>query len=308
MTEHNHSHSDSENKNGEATKNLAFAIGLNIIIVIFEIVLGLLSRSMALISEAIHNFTDIGSMGLSFWGEKLANRPKTNNKTFGYKRAEVIIAFTNGGILLAVTIFIIIEAIGRLLRPETVAGFQMLIAAVIALVGNGIATYMLEKDSHKNLNLKSAWLHSLQDAIFSVGVLVAAAVIYFTGWNWIDPAISIIISIFLLKEIYSLVAESVEMLLDSVPSDIDFLEVQKSLMAEAGIQEVHDLHIWQTNTNDRFLSAHLMTGQADDSQRINMIVSIQKMLREKYRINHATLQAISQQEAMRLNLKCEHCN
>ncbi|MFA6048141.1 MAG: cation diffusion facilitator family transporter [Parcubacteria group bacterium] len=306
MADQNHSHSEIEK--GEATKNLAFAIGLNIIIVAFEIIFGLLSRSMALISEAIHNFTDVGSMGLSFWGEKLADRPQTNSKTFGYKRAEVIIAFTNGGILLAVTIFIIIEAVGRLLHPETVAGFQMLIAAVVALVGNGIATYILEKDSHKNLNLKSAWLHSFQDAIFSLGVLAAALIIYFTGWNWVDPALSLIISVFLLKEIYSLVMESVEMLLDSVPSDVDFLEVQKSLLAEEGIQEVHDLHIWQTNTDNRFLSAHLMTGQSDDSQRINMIVSIQKMLREKYRINHATLQAVSQQEAQRLDLKCEHCN
>lgn len=305
MTEENHSHSHTE---GASTKNLVFVIGLNLIIVAFEIFFGLLSRSMALVSEAIHNFTDVGSMGLSFWGEKLADRPKTNQKTFGYKRAEVIIAFTNGGLLLAVTAFIIIEAVGRLFHPEAVVGFQMLIAATVALIGNGIATYMLEKDAHKNLNLKSAWLHSLQDAIFSLGVLAAAAIIYFTGWNWVDPALSLVISVFLLKEIYALIMESVERLLDAVPGDIDFLEVQKSLLAADGVQEVHDLHIWQTDEESRFLSAHLMTAEVDDAQRINTIISIQKMLKEKYRISHATLQAVSKKEAEKLGLACEHCN
>ena len=174
------------------SRNLTISIFLNIGIVIFEIIFGLLSRSMALISDALHNITDIGSMVLSWWGEKMSSWPNNDRKTYGYKRAEVIIAFTNGGILLAVTIFIVIEAVKRLFHPTEVAGVQMMVVAGVALIGNGIATYLLEKDAHNNLNLKSAWLHSLQDAIFSLAVIIGAVAIYFTGWNWIDPALSIL--------------------------------------------------------------------------------------------------------------------
>jgi cobalt-zinc-cadmium efflux system protein len=192
-----------------SSKNIIVSIFLNIGIVVFEIVFGLLSQSTALISDALHNITDIGSMILSWWGEKMSSWPSNDRKTYGYKRAEVIIAFTNGGILLAVTIFILIEAMQRLFHPVEVAGMQMMIVAGVALLGNGIATYLLEKDAHKNLNLKSAWLHSLQDALFSLTVIVGASAIYFTGWNWIDPALSLFPYSYLKRFIKSLCSLSI---------------------------------------------------------------------------------------------------
>jgi cobalt-zinc-cadmium efflux system protein len=294
-----------ENHNG---KNLIISIFLNIGIVVFEIVFGLLSRSMALISDALHNITDIGSMVLSWWGEKMSSWPSNGRKTYGYKRAEVIIAFTNGGILLAVTIFIVFEAIQRIFHPTEVAGLQMMVVAGIALAGNGIATYLLEKDAHKNLNLKSAWLHSLQDAIFSLAVIVGAGAIYFTGWNWIDPALSILISAFLLKEIYKIVAESLNMMLDSVPSDIDFAEVQKTLAKIPEIKSLHDLHIWQTGSNNKYLSAHLKIAELNESERGILLSKLQILLLGKYQIRHSTLQMISEKESENIDLECEHCN
>ena len=299
MPEHNHT---------TISRNLILSIFLNTGIVIFEIIFGLLSRSMALISDALHNITDIGSMILSWWGEKMSAWPSNDRKTYGYKRAEVIIAFTNGGILLVVTIFIIIEAVQRLFHPVEVAGIQMMIVAGVALLGNGIATYLLEKDAHKNLNLKSAWLHSLQDAVFSLAVIIGAGVIYFTGWNWIDPVLSALISVFLLKEIYKIVMESLNMMLDSVPFDIDFAEVQKTLTEISGIKSVHDLHIWQTGSDNKYLSAHLKIAELSGGERSVLLSRIQVLLQEKFQIKHSTLQMVSENESKNIELECEHCN
>ena len=291
-----------------ARNNLIPAIAINVVIVTAEIVFGIFARSMALISEALHNITDIGSMGLSLWGEKVAVRPKTSQKTFGYKRAEVIIAFINGGVLLGVSGWVLIESVIRLFHPEPVAGFTMLIVAVVSLAGNGIATYLLKKDAKGNLNLKSAWLHSFQDALFSLAVVAAAAIIYYTGWNWVDPIASITVSIFLLKEVYEMLSESVNMLLDSVPEDLDFEEIKKTLLGFAGIKKVSDLHIWQTGSHDRFLSAHLIIDEMSDSERVSILAKIRSLIETKYSIPHQTLQMVSEREIKAIGLACEHCN
>ena len=299
MAEHNHS---------TASKNLIWSIGINVIIVVFEILFGLLSRSFALISDALHNVTDIGSMGLSLWGEKLADKPQTERKTYGYKRAEILIAFVNSGVLLGVVGFVLVEAIIRLFRPEPVSGMTMMIVAGIALLGNGLATYLLQKGADKNLNLKSAWLHSLQDALFSLGVVVSAAIIYFTGWNWLDSLASIIISVFLLKEIFSILLETVNMLMDSVPTDINFVAVKSDLLTMFGVIEINDLHIWQTGSENRLLSAHLKIKELSSEERIRLITNIQNFLEKQYHINHITLQMVSAKEAEKLKLNCNHCN
>ncbi|PIT94818.1 cation transporter [Candidatus Falkowbacteria bacterium CG10_big_fil_rev_8_21_14_0_10_39_9] len=299
MAEHNHS---------TASKNLVWSIGINVIIVVFEILFGLLSRSFALISDALHNVTDIGSMILSLWGEKLADKPQTEKKTYGYKRAEILIAFVNGGVLLGVVGFVLVEAIIRLFKPEPVSGMTMVIVAGVALLGNGLATYLLQKGANKNLNLRSAWLHSLQDALFSLGVVVSAAIIYFTGWNWLDSLASIIISVFLLKEIFSILLETINMLMDSVPADINFAAVKSDLLTMFGVIEINDLHIWQTSSENILLSAHLKIKELNAEERIKLITNIQNFLEKQYHINHTTLQMVSAKEAEKLKLNCNHCN
>lgn len=301
MSEHNHNHATN-------SKNLIWSIGINLLIVIFEIIFGIISRSFALISDALHNIADIGSMVLSLWGEKLAEKPQTEKKTYGYKRAESIIAFVNAGVLLGVVGFVFIEALIRFFHPEPVASVTMLIVASVALAGNGTATYLLQKGADKNLNMKSAWLHSMQDALFSLAVVISAAIIYYTGWNWIDPVASIVISIFLLKEIYSIIMQSVNILMDSVPKGIDFAEVKKELMKLDGINDINDLHIWQTNSENRLLSSHIKIAELSEKERTELLVKIQKLLKEKYDVNHSTLQLVSEKEAKILNLNCNHCN
>ena len=299
MSEHNHP---------TASRNLVWSIGINICIVVFEIIFGLLSRSFALITDALHNVTDIGSMVLSLWGEKLADKPQTEKKTFGYKRAEVLIAFVNGAVLLGVVGFVLLEAAIRLFNPEPVSGTTMMIVAGIALLGNGLATYLLQKGADKNLNLKSAWLHSMQDALFSLGVVVSAGIIYLTGWNWLDPLASIVISLFLLKKIFEILGEALYMSLDSVPKDLSFADVKSRLLAMPGIIEVNDLHIWQTGSEDRLLSAHLKIAEIDARERMKLIADAQCDLEKMYHINHVTLQMVSAKEAKILDIACTHCN
>jgi cobalt-zinc-cadmium efflux system protein len=300
---YNHNHIQNE-----ASKNLIISIIINVCIVVFEIVFGLISRSLALISDALHNITDIASMALSFWGEKVSARPSTNNKTYGYKRVEAVIAFTNGGVLTAVTIFIIFAAIKRIFYPVEVAGMQMIVIASVAFVGNSLATYLLKKNANNNLNLKSAWLHSFQDAAFSLAVIIGAILINFTHIFWLDPVLSIMISIFLLKEVYKIVIESIDMLLDTVPKDIDFQDVKKTICAINGVIYVGDLHIWQTGTNYRLLSAHIQTEELKPKEREQLLAKIQNVVKETFKINHSTLQIVSKNETARCGATCEHCN
>lgn len=158
----NHDHKASK----AVSRNLIWAIAINTVIAVAEVVFGVVAGSIALISDALHNFADIGSMALSLWGEMIAERPNTSNKTYGYKRAEVIIAFVNGSLLLGVSGMILVESVVRIFKPEPVAGFTMLVVAVVSLIGNSLATHILKKDAKKNLNLKSAWLHAMQDGGF----------------------------------------------------------------------------------------------------------------------------------------------
>jgi cobalt-zinc-cadmium efflux system protein len=247
-------------------------------------------------------------MVLSLWGEKVSDRPATDKKTYGYKRVEALIAFINSGVLLGVVVFILIESLLRVFNPEPVASLVMLVVASMALIGNGIATVLLQAGARKNLNLKSAWMHSAQDALFSLGVIVGAAIIYVTDWNWLDPLVSIVISLLLLKGIIVILRDSVNMLLDSVPKDLDFVKVKKRLLALPGIVMVDDLHIWQTGTDNRMLSAHLIIAELNATQRLHLITDAQTILKEYYLIDHVTFQMVSVKEFKTLGLVHEHCN
>ncbi|EKD58835.1 MAG: hypothetical protein ACD_56C00041G0005 [uncultured bacterium] len=288
--------------------NIFSAIVINVFITISEVAVGLLIGSLALVSDAVHNFSDVGSMSLSWWGEKVKKKESNNAKTYGYKRAEIIIALFNAATLFVVVVFIFIEAIKRLSAPAEIVGGYMIWMALAALIGNGIATYLLEKDSHKNLNMKSAWMHSMQDALFSLGVVVGAVLIYYFHWFFIDPIISILLSLYVLREIYGLLKETVNILMESVPEDIDFEEVKNNLKSLAGVIEVNDLHIWQTDSESKFLSTHLEIENVENGQRNELIYGIQVLLRDKFKIDHSTIQLMSVTEKEKLKMRCEHCN
>ena len=284
--------------------NLLKAIGINIVIVIAESIVGFLSGSMALISDALHNLTDVGSMVLSLFGEKVISKKPDGQKTYGYRKTEGIIALVNGLVLIALIGILIFESAQRIAHPESFDTNKVLFTAILALIGNGIATYFLEKDHKHNLNLKSAWLHSLQDAIFSLGVIVAAIIIHFTNLWIIDPIISIAISLFLLKEAGGLIKKSVNLLMDSVPENMNIKTIKAELGEIRGVAKVNDVHIWENGTDKRIFTVHLLKDKQSDASNDDIIASVQKLMLEKYKVDHSTIQIVNDNS----ELQCEHCN
>ena len=297
--EHNHNHGQPA-----SLKNLIFAMVINGGIVVFEMVFGLLIQSMALISDAVHNLSDIAAMIFSYWAEKVARRPANTAKTYGYRKIEFIAAFVNSIGLSVIIAFVFWETLKRLASPPEIPGKAMLWVAVVAFVGNGAATLLLQKISARNFNMRSAWLHSLQDALFSLGVIVGALLITFFGWRFVDPLISLAICIVIAREITKIIRQAVNSLLDAVPPGIDFTQVRDGLLAISGVAEVNDLHIWQTGADQKLLSAHLLSKGESDSEAI--IRSAQEMLLHRYGINHSTIQLLPFSAGEMKH--CKHCN
>lgn len=298
---HNHHHNDQP----PSLANLILAILINGGIVVFEMIFGLLISSMALISDAVHNLSDIAAMSFTYWAEKMSRRPATEHKTYGWRKMEFIAAFINSIVLSVVIAFVFWESVQRLFSPAQVSGTTMLWVAVVAFVGNSAATLLLQKISARNFNIKSAWLHSLQDALFSLGVMVGALLIMHFDLYFIDPLISMVICIFIAREIYKIIRHTVNALLDSVPADVDFNAVKRDLLSVSGVAEVNDLHIWQTGTGQKLLSAHLVSDdEAPDHEQI--IRAVQKILHEDHGIDHTTIQLLP--SSAREMEHCNHCN
>ncbi len=294
---HKHTHETPKTFSG-----LMIAIGINIVITVFEIILGIMANSLALISDAAHNLTDIGSMVLGYVTEKMVARPANDKKTYGYKKMEFVTAFVNGLILLLVTGYILYEGITRLfMAPEVISG-TMFYVGLIALLGNTIATWILTKSSKNNTNMQAVWLHSLQDALSSLGVVVGAVIIKFTGWNIVDPVISILIAVFLIKSIYHLIKRTVDALLDSVPEGIDYEEVKRDLLQIKGVVKLNDLHIWLESSRLAMLSVHLQIEDVNDLEQV--FQEAKNLLFDKYHIEHTTVQVIP----VDIRTKCKHCN
>ncbi len=285
--------------------NLILAILINGVIVVFELFFGLLIRSMALISDAVHNLSDIAAMSFTYWAEKISRRPANERKTYGYLKFEFIAAFINSLVLSVVIAFVFWESIQRLMTPAEIPGKTMLWVAVVAFIGNGAATLLLKKISGRNFNIRTAWLHSLQDALFSLGVIAGALLISFCGWFFMDPLISIIICLFIGREIYKIIRHTVNALMDAVPADVDFNEVRNDLLAIPSVAEINDLHIWQTGTGQKLLSAHLKSVE-DSPNHEKIIRAVQEMLKHKYGINHTTIQLLPSSAGEMEH--CNHCN
>jgi cobalt-zinc-cadmium efflux system protein len=286
-------------------KNLVFAIVINGGIVVFETFFGLMIQSMALISDAVHNLSDIAAMTFSYWAEKVSRRPASETKTYGYRKIEFIAAFVNSIVLSVVIAFVFWETLKRFTAPLEIPGKKMLWVAVVAFIGNGAATLLLQRISARNFNMKSAWLHSLQDALFSLGVIVGALLITFFGWRLVDPLISLAICIVIAREIYKIVRRAVNSLMDAVPPDIDFIQVKNDLLAIPAVAEVNDLHIWETGAEQKLLSAHLKSGEESPDHEA-IIRAVQEMLIHKYGINHTTLQILPFTAGEMEH--CDHCN
>ncbi|HEY1334150.1 MAG TPA: cation diffusion facilitator family transporter [Myxococcaceae bacterium] len=268
------------------------ALILTIIIAVVEAVGGWLTGSLALLSDAGHMWTDVSALGLALLAAWFAGRPANRKRTYGYVRLEILSALVNGVLLLAITVFIVIEALERLKRPTAVDLGPMALIATIGLGANLLAMGFLH--SGHSLNTRSAFLHVLGDALSSVGVLVGAGVMALTGWHWVDPLISIAISAVVVVGAWRLLREAVDVLLETVPPHVDVDGVERALACIPRVTAVHDLHIWTVGSGMVALSAHLVVDEPSACENDTILVAAKRALVERFGIDHSTLQIESQ--------------
>ena len=295
MFEHNDKHDHSEADHPHDISNLSgkkifWVTLLNATITIAEIIGGILSGSLALLSDAVHNLSDTVAIALSYIANKIAQKPKDAKRTYGYKRAEILSAFINSTVLLAISIVLIFEAYKRFNSPESINGTLMIAVAFIGLVSNLVSVYLLEKDSHENLNIKSSYLHLLGDTVSSVGVVAGGIAIKIWGMVWIDPLITILISLYILKETWQVVRKTVDILMQS-SAPLNYEAIKNDIEAIDKVKNIHHVHSWMINEKTIYFEAHI---DMDDMQlsEVELIYDkIEHLLIDHHGISHVTLQA-----------------
>lgn len=253
-----------------------------------EIVGGLLTNSLALLADAGHMFSDAGALALSLFALWFAGRPAGRQSTYGYYRTEILAALANGAALVAVSIFIFVEAYHRFQEPPEVLGGMMMAVAMGGFVVNLLSLWILNEGKDESLNVHGAWLHVLSDTLGSVGAVVAGAMIWSFGWRWADPVISVVIGLLIIYSSWRLLAESVSVLMEIAPRGIDVDEVRRTMAEVQGVVEVHDLHVWTITSGMDSLSAHVVV--ADGRVPSQLLTELRRLLHDRFGIHHATIQ------------------
>ncbi len=284
MGEHHHHHD-------MKGKNLFIAVILNIVITLSQIIGGIMSGSLALLSDAVHNFSDVLALIVAYFANRLAARPNDTSKTFGYRRAEILAALFNASVLIGIGIFLIIEAFHKFYHPETIDSFWVIVLGVLSILLNTASVLLIRCDASNNINIKVAYLHLLTDVATSVAVVVGGTLMYYFGIFWIDPFISILIALYLIWASFGLIKESGSILMQFVPKGVEIDKIVKEIEKEPEIKDVHHVHIWQLDDNHVHFEAHL--NFKDDvmlSVSNRVIDELEKKLYDIFHIDHTTFQ------------------
>jgi cobalt-zinc-cadmium efflux system protein len=282
--EHNH-------KTEVSGRKLLFTIILNFTITIAEVVGGIASNSLALISDAIHNFSDGIAVVIAYIANRISRKKANNAKTFGFKRAEIIAAFINALVLVGISFYLFYEAVLKIINPEPIKGSIMLIVATIGLLANFFAMAVLRKDSAKNINIRAAYLHLLGDTVSSVGVIAGAVIIIYFDFYLIDPIMTFLIGFYILKETYEILKESIDILMQGAPPDIEISKIIDEIKTIDTVANVHHIHLWNLNENEVHFEAHVELKENLTIEDTNPIRnSISDILVNKFGINHITIQ------------------
>jgi cobalt-zinc-cadmium efflux system protein len=297
--DHGHSHGHAGHSHAPDHFGFAFAVGvtLNTAFVVAELVFGYAANSLALVSDAVHNFADVISLLLAWGAAWLAQKQPTQQHTYGYRRASILAALFNAGLLLIAVGGIVVEAINRIQQPAVVAGWTVVLVAALGILVNGSTALLFMRGRHGDLNIRGAYLHMAADAGVSFGVVVAALLIMATGWLWIDPVISLGIAAVVLLSGWGLAKDSVNLAMDGVPKGIELVKVQEFLMRLDGVTELHDLHIWAMSTNETALTAHLVRPAGFNDAFLHGVC---EELSRRFKIHHATLQIEASSEVCKL--------
>jgi cobalt-zinc-cadmium efflux system protein len=269
---------------------LKWSLGLTVAFVALEIAAGLEARSLALLSDAGHNFTDALALLLAWFGYYVAQRPADEIKTYGYHRAGVLAAFVNALVLLALAAYIFYESYRRWLAPQPVHEITMLVVAGLGLVVNLVIMHGLASERRRDLNIRSAWAHMLGDALGSVGILMGAVVIRWTGWHRVDPLLSALIGLLIVWTAWDIVRESLNILLEGLPRGLKLEDVVQALREIPGVLDVHDVHIWSLGSTTHALSCHVVIEDVPPSESEGLLRRLNQVLAERFMICHTTIQ------------------
>lgn len=285
---HNHGH---DHKHVIKGNNLLFSIFLNIGITITQVVGGLLSGSLALLSDALHNFSDVLSLLVSYIANILSKRDASLKHTFGYKRAEILAAFVNAITLIVVAVVLIIEAIHRFQDPQTINSNLVIWLSLLAIIGNGLSVLLLKKDSEANLNMRSAYLHLLTDMMASVAVLAGGLLMKYYQIFWVDSVLTLAIALYLIIVGLDLLKSATKVLMLFTPNDLALEDIASSISTIPLIKNVHHIHVWQLNESEIHLEAHVDFNEDISLSRFDdILIEIEEMVYYKYQINHVNIQ------------------
>jgi len=293
----NHTHSHFGDLANQTTKRLALSLVLTLLFVVIEAAAGFISNSLALLTDAAHNFTDVIALGLSWYALRIATQPAHAGKTYGYHRVGILVALVNSTTLILISFGIFYEAGQRFISPPIVDAPILIGVAAAAFFINAVTAWLVHKGSDHDLNLRSAFIHLMGDVLSTIGAVIAGVIIFFTQWNWLDPLVSVLIGALILWNAWGILRQAIHILLESTPENIDVKNMVNDLLTVKGVRGVHDLHVWSINENLRVLSAHVMTEDIPVSAGTTIQRGVNEILLHKYNIQHATLQ-----------LECEGCD
>lgn len=288
--EHNHSHMKKNLKKSTKSR-LLFAIFFNVIITAVEVAGGLISGSLSLLSDALHNFSDVVAIVISYLAMKLTEVENSPGRTFGLRRSEVFAALINAVVLIGVSIFLFREAIYRFFSPVEIEGSLMLWVAVVGLFGNLLSVLILKRDAEKSMNIRSAFLHLVADTVSSIAVIGGAIAIIFYDFYLIDPILTLLIGIYVLKESYEILSKTVRILMQVAPVHLDVYEIKDAIEELEEVDNVHHVHLWQLNEDEVFFEGHVETSKDTSLSRACSTISrVEKLLKERFNISHVTIQ------------------
>ncbi|RDY59797.1 cation diffusion facilitator family transporter [Flagellimonas nanhaiensis] len=291
MAHHHHHHGHSHSHNDLKGRNLLISIFLNILITISQVIGGIISGSLALLSDALHNFSDVLSLIISYIATFLGKKKASSHKTFGYKRAEIMAAFVNAATLIVVAVVLMKEAVERLLEPQEIESNLVIWLSLIGIAANGFSVLLLKKDSKENMNMKSAYLHLLTDMMASVAVLIGGILMKFYQVYWVDAVLTMAIGIYLIYMGYDLLKESTKVLMLFTPKSIVIQDIVESICTIEPVKNVHHVHIWQLNEDEVHMEAHIDFKEDIKLSEFDSILErIEEHVYHKHGINHVNIQ------------------
>lgn len=287
---HNHGHHHHHHGDDQTEGRLWISIFLNLTITLAEFIGGIISGSLALLSDALHNLNDTTSLGISLFARKVSKKEANRDKTFGYKRAEIIGAFINLITLVIIALFLIKEGVERFYNPQPIDGLVMFIVAIIGLLGNVITAVLLFRSSKENINIRSAYVHIMSDAFSSVGVIVAGWLILQYELFIVDTILTLIIAGYILWQSYYMLRETIDILMESTPTEIELDEIMLAMQEVAGVLDIHHLHVWRLDENNILLESHVVIDESDMNSMESIKSSLKDLLDRSFNIQHSTLE------------------